>query len=274
MTEAAKPEKEKTERRLEKTIEIAAPVDEVWKALTDGKELANWFPLEARVTPGVGGKIFLSWGPDCEGEAEIVAWEPGKKFASKESMALIEWTLEARAGKTLLRIVQSAFVGNEDWENEWFESTNYGWGFMLASLRWALERHKGEERKVAWPRVKVDVTREEAYRKLLAAGNLFTENPEKFLRDGQEYSSKTFAGEAFNGRTEFIRPLRGFCISVRELNDALLWLTIEGSPGKIEVQAWLSAFGLPQPEVDKFAAVWEARLKQIFSNEGEIHGKA
>ena len=39
MTEAAKPEKNKTERRLEKTVELAATVDEVWKALTDAKEL-------------------------------------------------------------------------------------------------------------------------------------------------------------------------------------------------------------------------------------------
>jgi len=37
-------------------------------------------------------------------------------------------------------------------------------------------------------------------------------------------------------------------------------------PEKIEVQAWLSAFGLPQPEVDKFFAQWESRLKQICSS--------
>jgi uncharacterized protein YndB with AHSA1/START domain len=266
MTEAAKPEKNKTERRLEKTIEIAAPVDEVWKALTDSKELVNWFPLEARVTPGAGGKIFVSWGKDCEGEAEIVAWEPGKEFAWKEPFALIEWTLEARGGKTILCLVQSAFLGNEDWENGWFESTNYGWGFILASLRWAFERHPDEERRVAWPRLKVNVSREEAYSKLFAPGNLFVESPESVLREGQEYLLKTFAGATFSGRAEFIRPMRGFCVSVRELNDALLWFTIEGAPGKIEVQVWLSAFGLPQSELDKFAVQWESRLKEIFSN--------
>lgn len=264
MTEAAKPERNKTERRLEKTIEIAAPVDDVWKALTEATELVKWFPLEARVTPGKGGKIFLSWGEDCAGESDIVAWEPGKKLACKNQFALMEWTLEARGGKTLVRIVQTGFLGNADWENEWFESTNYGWGFMLASLRWALERHRGEERKVAWPRLRVSVTREEAYGKLLAAGNLFLESPEKILRESQEYSLKAFSGEKFSGRAEFIRPLRGFCVSVRELNDALFWLTIEGSPGKIEAQVWLSAFGLPQSDVEEFAKKWEARLKQIF----------
>jgi hypothetical protein len=100
---------------------------------------------------------------------------------------------------------------------------------MLASLRWTLERHRGEDRKAAWPRVKVNVTREEAYRKLLAPGNLFAENPKNILRDGQEYLLRTFAGEDFGGRAEFIRPLRGFCVSVRELNEALLWFTVEGA---------------------------------------------
>jgi len=264
VTEAARPEKNKTERRLEKTIEIAAPVNEVWKALTDPKELVKWFPLEARITPGVGGKTFLSWGPGCEGEAEIVAWERGKKFASKNDFALIEWTLEARGGKTLLRLVQSGFFGNEDWENEWFESTDYGWGFMLTSLRWIFEHHPGEERRVAWPRRKTSLTREEAYRRLLAAGNLFTTQLDSALHEGRPYSLENFRKERFTGSVEFLRPLRGFCLSVRELNDALLWFTIEGAPGQIEVQAWLSAFRLPQPELDEFSARWESRLRQIF----------
>jgi uncharacterized protein YndB with AHSA1/START domain len=62
MTEPKPAEEPKKERR-EKEIEIAVPIEEVWKALTDANELARWFPLEARVTPGLGGKIFVSWGP-------------------------------------------------------------------------------------------------------------------------------------------------------------------------------------------------------------------
>jgi uncharacterized protein YndB with AHSA1/START domain len=255
MTEAAKPEKTKTERRIEKTIELAASVDEVWKALTDPKELVKWFPLEARVTPGKSGKIFVSWGPDSADEAEIVAWEPGKKFARKQPFALIEWTLEARGGKTVLRLVQTGFLSNEDWENEWHESTDYGWGFMLTSLKWALERHRGEERNVAWPRQKTNVSREEAYARLLRAGDFFIEDPSAALREGQQYSLKTFSGETFSGRVEFVRPLRGFCVT-----------TIEGSPGNIEVQAWLSAFGVSQSEIDRFQATWSAQLKSAFPN--------
>jgi len=255
----------KTERQIEKEILIDAPLPEVWRALTDAKELARWFPLEARVTPGQGGKIFLSWGPGCEGEAEIVKWEPGKALAWKDQFALVEWTLEQRGGKTLVRLLQSAFTGDVDWENEWFDSSSYGWGFMLLSLQFALERHRRMERRVAWPRLKVNTSREQAFRKLLSAGGIFATDARAALVPGKEYSLKATTGEAYSGRVQFVHAPRGFCVSVRERNDALLWLTIEGVAGKIEVQLWLSAFGLDQTEVDAFEKQWQRQLQNILA---------
>ena len=83
MTEPKQSEEKKSEQRLEKEAVIDAPIENVWRALAEPTELTRWFPLEARVTPGPAGKIFVSWGPDCEGEAEIVTWEPEEKFAWK-----------------------------------------------------------------------------------------------------------------------------------------------------------------------------------------------
>jgi uncharacterized protein YndB with AHSA1/START domain len=266
MTEPKQGEEPKKERRLEREIEVNASIADVWKALTDANELARWFPLEARVTPGLGGKFFVSWGPDCEGEAEILAWEPEKKFAWKDPMGLVEWTLESRGGKTIVRLLQSGFLGNADWENEWFDSTSYGWDFMLLSLQVALERHRGIARQVAWPRLKVTVSREDAYRKLLTAGALFTQDPTAALKPGEAYSLATTTGESYSGRVEFVREPRGFCLAIHELNDALLWLTIEGAPGSIEVQAWLSAFAVVPARVEGFGKDWARRLQEIFQN--------
>jgi hypothetical protein len=53
---------------------------------------------------------------------------------------------------------------------------------------------------------------------------------------------------------------------VRELNGALLWITTEGPPDKIEVQAWLSAFSVPAEEVEAFGKKWQQRLQGIFPN--------
>jgi uncharacterized protein YndB with AHSA1/START domain len=262
MSQAGKPEK--TKHSLEKTIEVDGTPEQVWNALTDPKELVKWFPLEARVTPGVGGKFFVSWGPDCEGEAEIIAWEPGKRIAWKEPLATVEFTIEARGRKTLVRMVQSGFFSGEAWENEWFESTDYGWGFILLSLQWSLERHPGVDRQVRWPRQKVSLTREETYARLLRAGSLFAGDLTTF-KPGDSFALKTTTGENWTGQLEFIKPLRGFCLSIRELNDALLWVTIEGSPESIEAQIWLAAFGLDENKLNNFQQQWSQRLSQILA---------
>ena len=72
MSDSEKETVAKRPHRLEKEIETAAPIEEVWSALTDSRKLANWFPLEARVTPGKNGKIFVSWGPIAKGKRKLL----------------------------------------------------------------------------------------------------------------------------------------------------------------------------------------------------------
>ena len=69
------------------------------------------------------------------------------------------------------------------------------------------------------------------------------------------------------GRVEFVAPPRGFCVSEDSLGDALLWLTIEGAPPSHEVQLWLSAYNLPQNEVEAFSRRWSAELDRILGKE-------
>lgn len=38
-------------RSVEQIIEIDAPVEAIWKALTDAEEMTRWFPLEAGTNP-------------------------------------------------------------------------------------------------------------------------------------------------------------------------------------------------------------------------------
>jgi len=86
------------------------------------------------------------------------------------------------------------------------------------------------------------------------------------LKPGEPYALKTTTGDSFSGRVEFVREPRGFCLTVSELNDALLWLPIEGCPGQIEVQVWLSAFSLDPSLVEAFGKEWERRLQEIFQS--------
>jgi hypothetical protein len=83
---------------------------------------------------------------------------------------------------------------------------------------------------VAWPRQKFTLSREDAYRRLLRAGALFSGDVQARFEPGERYSLTTTTGESFTGRVEFVREPRAFCLTVRELNDALLWFTMDGSP--------------------------------------------
>ena len=56
--------------------EIAASPDAVWDAITTPGGLANWFPTEAEVKPGIGGQIIYNWAPDIVGVCRIEAWDP------------------------------------------------------------------------------------------------------------------------------------------------------------------------------------------------------
>lgn len=251
-------------KQIVKEIEINASPDAVWKALTDAEELSRWFPLEARVTPGPGGKIFLSWGPNCEGEGQITAWQPGARFAwSENNLLLVEWTIEARGGKTVLRLVNSGFGELRGWDDEYYGSVEYGWGFMLANLRLYLERHAGRPRLVAWPRRIVDLPRQQAWDGVMGDAGIPGLSALASLAKGAEFALG-LNGETLSGTVLFMSPPRGFCLRVANMNDALLWLSIERPGGKSEVGFWLSAYDVPAPRVEEFERRWLAALEKVF----------
>jgi uncharacterized protein YndB with AHSA1/START domain len=259
-------EKQKTQI-IEKQIDIASSAESVWEALTNAEELKRWFPLEARVDPGKGGKIRLSWGPEWEGTARIDLWEPNRRLRSIGSGSgqpvSVEWTIETHGGKTILRLTQSSFSSGADWENEFYDSTNYGWLFMLTNLRHYLERHAGQPRAVAWARRKIELSRDSVCERLVGPGGVFVEGAAGDLLAGKRYSLRVATDEVWSGRVEFIVRNRGFCLTVDSLNDALAWLTVEGSGPLHDAQFWFSTYGLPQPQVTALQSRWADELTRI-----------
>jgi uncharacterized protein YndB with AHSA1/START domain len=112
---------------IEKQIEINAPVARVWRALTDYREFGEWFrvKLDAPFAAGEPSTGYITW-PGYEHlkwEAVVQKIDPEKLFSftwhpyatdpkvnySKEEPTLVEFTLEATAAGTLLRVVESGF---------------------------------------------------------------------------------------------------------------------------------------------------------------------
>src|SRR6266581_802341 len=83
---------------------IAAPSAAVWHALTEPEELVHWFSLEARVTAGVGGRFWLSWGEPITSDSVIEIWEPDSHLRVAELRPL-GIKIQPQAGSLIQRTV-------------------------------------------------------------------------------------------------------------------------------------------------------------------------
>lgn len=139
--------------RIEKTIELKAPVSRVWKALTDYQEFGKWFRvrLEGPFVPGQisRGHITYPGYEHLRWEAVVQKMEPERLFSftwhpyavdpkqdySKEPPTLVEFTLEKTANGTLLRIVESGFDKLPSRRREEaFRMNEGGWGAQLENI--------------------------------------------------------------------------------------------------------------------------------------------
>src|SRR3954468_806000 len=113
--------------RIEKRIELNAPVSRVWRALTDHREFGEWFrvKLEGPFVPGqvARGRITYSGYEHIKWEAIIQKMEPERLFSfiwhpyaidsnkdySQEAPTLVEFRLEKTASGTLILLTESGF---------------------------------------------------------------------------------------------------------------------------------------------------------------------
>lgn len=113
--------------RIEKVIDLRAPVSRVWRALTDHQEFGAWFRvrLDGPFVPGQVSRGHITY-PGYEHvrwEAVVQAMEPERRFSftwhpyavdpkadyGQEPPTLVEFTLEPIPTGTRLRIVESGF---------------------------------------------------------------------------------------------------------------------------------------------------------------------
>jgi uncharacterized protein YndB with AHSA1/START domain len=115
------------ENRIEKRVELKAPISRVWRALTDYREFGEWFlvKLEGPFVPGqvTRGHITHPGYEHLKWEAEVQKMEPERIFSftwhpysvdpktdySKETPTLVEFRLEESPGGTLLVLSESGF---------------------------------------------------------------------------------------------------------------------------------------------------------------------
>ena len=66
----------KPEHALELHVDIDAPLESAWKAVTEGPGIANWFaPIASVSAPGVGATLTAGWSDEMMMSHTITAWE-------------------------------------------------------------------------------------------------------------------------------------------------------------------------------------------------------
>jgi uncharacterized protein YndB with AHSA1/START domain len=139
--------------RIEKTVELKAPVSRVWRAVTDHEEFGTWFcvRLDGPFVPGQvsRGKITYPGYEHLRWEAVVRKMEPERLFSftwhpyavdpnvdySSELPTLVEFTLQEIAGGTLLRVVESGFDKLPDKRRlEAFRMNEGGWSEQIQNI--------------------------------------------------------------------------------------------------------------------------------------------
>jgi uncharacterized protein YndB with AHSA1/START domain len=139
--------------RIEKIIELRAPISRVWSALTDYREFGEWFhvKLESPFVPGQAshgqithpGYEHLKWEAIVQKmEAEQLfsfTWHPygidPKVDYSKETPTLVEFRLEKAANGTLLLLTESGFDNiPKDRRLEAFRMNDSGWTQQMGNI--------------------------------------------------------------------------------------------------------------------------------------------
>ena len=239
-------------RSAEGQIEVNATAERVWQALTDARELVRWFPLDAKVEPGLGGTVYLSWLNEFAATTEIQVWDPPRhlrtawKFHDEGGAQVTDYYVEHRGGRTVVRAVTSGFPLDPSWDG-WVEGTNRGWAFELRSLKHYLERHAGQARQVVYLRRRTSLSSEQAWARLSGE---------------REFLPWLTGGQVFDQR-----PASQVCAVVSDPADALFRLSVEpGGPGadQREVVLWLSAWGSQEKRVGELRNAWAGVLERLF----------
>ncbi len=278
--------KQTQSRSIETAIEIEAPIEVVWKALTDGDELANWFPLKARVQPGKGGSVWVSWGEGLEFESPIDVWEPNRHLRliqaeptappaeGEDPPALavpfqiaVDYHLEAAGGQTVLRLVHTGFSADASWDNQ-YDGTVRGWAFELRGLKHYLERHRSTKREVVHAKASIEgMHLDEAWNRMMSPEGLLAEGDLTGRSPGDRYAIATATGERLEGEIQINNPPKDLAATVESLNDAFLRLRIdEGchTAPHPEVNFWLSTYGLPPQQLAALQTSFESLLSELF----------
>ena len=131
--------------RIERTVEVAAPPDKVWAALTTAEGLAAWFGDEASIDLRPGGAGWMRWAGGATAEMRVerveepvvfgFTWQIHGLPAGDPRRTYVEFTLEPAGAGTRLTVVETGFAQLPDDEYRTaYDGHTEGWVRELGEL--------------------------------------------------------------------------------------------------------------------------------------------
>jgi uncharacterized protein YndB with AHSA1/START domain len=139
--------------RIEKQIQVAAPVTRVWQALTDSRQFGEWFMvrMDGPFVAGqpISGQISHPGYEHLRMQLEIQKIEPETYFSytwhpyaidpkidySQETPTLVEFRLQPTAEGTLLTVTESGFAKlPKERYTDAFRMNNGGWEQQIKNI--------------------------------------------------------------------------------------------------------------------------------------------
>ncbi|WP_309644952.1 hypothetical protein [Phenylobacterium sp.] len=194
-------------------LAIAVPAREVWNALRDPVQINRWF----------------GWDADgLEAEIQYIFFD----HAQADDSAMIlsfsgmpdSFQIEARGEHCVIRLVRVGAAGDDsDWDGGQEDMTE-GWLAFLTQLAFAMERHRGQERRTVYlsgkPAPGGNTTLPRARLGLDALAH---------VDPGGDYSLTIGTGETLTGQV-WARSRRQIALTVEAYGDGLVLVTDRSTP--------------------------------------------
>jgi uncharacterized protein YndB with AHSA1/START domain len=131
--------------RIERTVRLGRPPNEVWPALTTAEGLSAWFGERVTIDLRPGGAASMTFAGGMSVEMRVERVEEPSVFAytwrlpnlpeDDPRRTFVEFTLEPAGAGTLLRVTETGFAQLPvEIQNETYKSHNDGWSRELAEL--------------------------------------------------------------------------------------------------------------------------------------------
>lgn len=140
--------------RIEREIDIDAPIDVVWTVITEPEHISGWFTDSAELDVRPGGEGRFGWDARASNREmvvnlRVVRLDPPRFFSfrwdypdgdepTETNAPLVEFSLEARGDSTRLRLVESGLekiVRSEEDKATYFAEHSSGWARIAERLR-------------------------------------------------------------------------------------------------------------------------------------------